>query len=216
MLHTDVVEGKTLSLLKQLEKEDLLSDFNLAGGTALALYLGHRKSVDLDLFTPNKFDTQELRLFLEEKYNFRHVFSVGHTLKGSIDGIKVDLITHAYNYIQQPFTYDGIRLYGMADIIAMKLSAITDNGTRLKDFLDISFLSTKYSFLEMLSFYRQKFPDSHLIGVIKALTYYEDIDFNESVILMNGQFEWEPVAERLRQMVVNQQERFDTFPIKIE
>ena len=52
MLHTQTVAPQTLGLLKQLEAEPRLAAFNLAGGTALALYLGHRVSVDLDLFTP--------------------------------------------------------------------------------------------------------------------------------------------------------------------
>ncbi len=52
MLHTEVVSGKTLELLKKLEAENAMTRFNLAGGTSLALYLGHRRSVDLDLFTP--------------------------------------------------------------------------------------------------------------------------------------------------------------------
>lgn len=56
MLHTQTVAPQTLGLLKQLEAEPRLAAFNLAGGTALALYLGHRVSVDLDLFTPESFD----------------------------------------------------------------------------------------------------------------------------------------------------------------
>ena len=52
MLHTQTVAPQTLGLLKQLEAEPRLAAFNLAGGTALALYLGHRVSLDLDLFTP--------------------------------------------------------------------------------------------------------------------------------------------------------------------
>ena len=56
MLHTETVAGTTLELLKKLEAEKRMSGFNLAGGTALALYLGYRVSVDLDLFTPKPFD----------------------------------------------------------------------------------------------------------------------------------------------------------------
>ena len=60
MLHTQTVAPQTLGLLKQLEAEPRLAAFNLAGGTALALYLGHRVSVDLDLFTPESFDAVNL------------------------------------------------------------------------------------------------------------------------------------------------------------
>ena len=71
MLHTQTVAPQTLGLLKQLEAEPRLAAFNLAGGTALALYLGHRVSVDLDLFTPESFDAGELEAFLSQRYGFQ-------------------------------------------------------------------------------------------------------------------------------------------------
>ena len=74
MLHTETVEGTTLELLRNLEQEEMLSSFSLAGGTALALYLGHRMSVDLDLFTPLPFNAVVLKDFLENKYGFRRLY----------------------------------------------------------------------------------------------------------------------------------------------
>ena len=63
MLHTETVEGTTLGLLKNLLAEPRISSFSLARGTALSLYLGHRRSVDLDLFSPAPFDVVELKEF---------------------------------------------------------------------------------------------------------------------------------------------------------
>lgn len=74
MLHTETVEGTALGLLRELQSESMSDFFCLAGGTALALYLGHRKSVDLDLFTPYPFDVLPLKNFLETKYGFRTNF----------------------------------------------------------------------------------------------------------------------------------------------
>ena len=113
MLHTQTVESGTLQLLKDLESESRLSSFCLAGETALALYLGHRKSVDLDLFSPLEFDASKLGDFLGEKYDFRTDFLSGHTLKGTIDGVKIDCITHKYPHIGDPFVEDGIRLFAL-------------------------------------------------------------------------------------------------------
>ena len=90
MLHTQTVAPQTLGLLKQLEAEPRLAAFNLAGGTALALYLGHRVSVDLDLFTPESFDAGELEAFLSQRYGFQTAFRRPDTLKGMIDGVKID------------------------------------------------------------------------------------------------------------------------------
>ena len=106
MLHTEVVSGKTLELLKKLEAENAMTRFNLAGGTSLALYLGHRRSVDLDLFTPKPFDAAELERFLMDKYGFRTGFMERNTLKGSIDGkaiyrVRYKIVQHAGYYCHE-------------------------------------------------------------------------------------------------------------------
>lgn len=176
MLHTQTVAPQTLGLLKQLEAESRLAAFNLAGGTALALYLGHRVSVDLDLFTPESFDAGELEAFLSQRYGFQTAFRRPDTLKGMIDGVKIDCIAHKYAYLRQPYAESGIRLYSIEDIVAMKLSAIADDGSRLKDFVDIACLSTRIPFYEMLKCYERKFPQANVIRPFKALTYFDDID----------------------------------------
>jgi hypothetical protein len=82
----------------------------------------------------------------------------------------------------------------------MKLSAITDSGSRLKDFVDIAFLSTKLSLKEMLEGYVYKYKNSNEISILKALNYYEDIKWNDIIHLTNGTFEWELIDKRLRDM----------------
>lgn len=213
MLHTETVAGSTLELLRKLEAESVMSDFNLAGGTSLALYLGHRKSVDLDLFTPKPFDAGKLEKFLHDNYGFRTDFMEKNTLKGTIDGVKIDCITHSYEYLEKPYTESGIRLYGMEDIIAMKLSVIADNGSRLKDFIDIAFLSTRFPFNTMLRLYERKFPGANVIRPFKAITYFDDIDFEEDIVMLNGDFDWNLIEKRLIDMTKLQDKVFDSFPL---
>lgn len=212
MLYTETVEGTTLELLKKLQAEDIMEQFCLAGGTALALYLGHRRSVDLDLFTSCAFDVTELRIFLEENYGFSTGFSVKNTLKGTIAGVKIDCITHAYGYLEVPYREKGFRLYSLEDIAAMKLSAIVDNGSRLKDFIDIAFLSTRFSFYSMLKCYERKYVDSNVIRPFKAITYFEDIDFDEDIVMLSGNYDWQSIEKRLRDMAIHQDKVFKTFP----
>ncbi len=202
MLHEETVERATFELLKELMRDNRLNNFNLAGGTALALYIGHRKSIDLDLFTPDSFDVKNLEEYLIEKYNFHSSYLEKDTLKGTINDIKIDCITHNYQYLEDPFKSEGIRLYSIKDIVAMKLSAIADDGTRVKDFIDIAFLSSKLTLTEMLDAYEKKFPNSNKIRPLKGLTYFQDIQFEEPVQLVNGSFKWEKVEKRLREMVV--------------
>ncbi len=82
MLHKETVERSTFELLATLMQDEKLSQFNLAGGTALALHIGHRKSVDLDLFTQQDFSASELSGYLITKYNFINDFQSKNTLKG--------------------------------------------------------------------------------------------------------------------------------------
>ena len=74
MLYTETVTRSTLELLKKLEAERMMVGFNLAGGTSLSLYLGHRLSLDLDLFTPESFDAVQLEQFLKEEYGISYRF----------------------------------------------------------------------------------------------------------------------------------------------
>lgn len=213
MLHTETVAQPTLELLKNLEKENVLSGFNLAGGTALSLYLGHRVSVDLDLFTQKPFNNSSLEAYLHDKYNFRTDFMEKNTLKGTINGIKIDCISHQYEYLESPYTEADIRLYSMEDIVTMKLSAIADNGTRLKDFIDIAYLSTRFSFYSMLKLYERKFPDSNIIRLLKTITYFYDIDFDEDIIMLNSNYNWELIEKRLIDMTKEHNKIFTSYPL---
>lgn len=215
MLYTETVARPTLELLKKMEAETVMADFNLAGGTSLALYLGHRVSVDLDFFTPKPFDAKKMEEFLANKYGFRTDILEKNTLKGSIAGVKIDCITHSYDYLEEPYIESDLRLYSMQDIIAMKLSAIVDNGSRLKDFIDIAFLSTRYPFNSMMKMYERKFPGSNIIRPFKAITYFDDIDFEESIVMLNGKYDWEPIEKRLIDMTKNQGKVFTSFPLPV-
>ncbi|MBO7497080.1 MAG: nucleotidyl transferase AbiEii/AbiGii toxin family protein [Salinivirgaceae bacterium] len=209
MLYTETIEGGTLELLRNLQSEVLLSSFNLVGGTSLALRMGHRKSVDLDLFTKDDFDLQELRELLVNKYDLRVSYEKGKTLKGFINNVKIDLIKYDYPQVCSVETIEGIRFESIPDVIAMKLSAICDNGSRMKDFIDIAFLSSKYSFDDMLKFYSTKFPASNQMMLAKALVYFADIDFNEDIVMLKYDFNWDKIAKRLNDMTLQRNKVFD-------
>ncbi len=212
MLHTETIEHGTLELLRSLQAEPILSAFNLVGGTALALRIGHRKSIDLDLFTQEEFDLEELKSFLVGKYGMKVSFARGQTLKGFIDDVMIDCIRLDYPHLQNPDIFDGVRLESLPDIVAMKLSALTQNGSRIKDFIDIATLSTVYSFNEMLGFYVSKFPNVNVIMPLKSITYFGDIDFGEPIVMTSSDFHWDSIAGRLVEMVSNPDKVFETMP----
>ena len=212
MLQKETVEPRTLELLKELQREPLLKNFNLVGGTALALRLGHRKSIDLDLFTKEEFDLEEIKEMLIEKYNLKVSYERKQTLKGFINNVMIDCIRFDYPHLYEPDIIEDIRLESIPDIIAMKLSAIAQNGTRIKDFIDIATLSVCYSFNDMLDFYSKKFPNANVIMPIKAINYFDEIDFNESVVMLNGTFNWKKIEKRLKDMASNPNKKFNTRP----
>lgn len=214
MLHKDTVKRETFELLKELMQDKDLQYFNLAGGTALALYLGHRISIDLDLFTPVQFNARDLEKYLIDKYDFKASFLEKNTLKGTINDVKIDCITHNYPYLETPLeTKEGIRLYSIRDLAAMKLSAIADDGTRVKDFIDIACLSTKLSLNDMLESYATKFPNANPIRPLKGLTFFEDINFKEPIQMIDGKYKWELIEKRLNNMIKRENSVFHGFPI---
>jgi hypothetical protein len=190
MLHIQTVKGETFGLLTGLMQDSALADFDLAGGTALALYLGHRMSIDLDLFASKAFDAEKLGKYLFDNHDFKSNFIGEHTLMGYIDDVKVDFITHAYPSLDAKYTTgEGIRLISMRDIAAMKLSAIAGNGTRLKDFIDVAFLSTRMPLSDMLSDYERKYADTTAISALRSLTYFDDINHKEPIPIQNRYYD---------------------------
>jgi hypothetical protein len=214
MLHIQTVERETFGLLVRLMRDSALADFNLVGGTALALYLGHRMSIDLDLFAPKPFDAEALRKYLTDKYSFKSDLVEEHTLMGYIDDIKVDFITHDYPTLdEKQISDDGVRLISMKDIAAMKLSAIAGNGTRLKDFIDVAFLSTRMPLADMLRGYEQKYTDTTAMSALRSLTYFDDIDHSVPIHVVGGQYRWDRIEKRLLDMVNNPLKTFRTSPL---
>jgi hypothetical protein len=212
MLRKETVSEATLGLLKKLMQDESVKDFFLVGGTALALQLGHRISIDLDLFCNSSFDVERMLLKLENNYQFKLDFESQNTLKGEIDGIKVDFITHSYPLVRPLIFSEEIRMASLEDIAAMKLNAIAGNGTRLKDFIDLAYLSTKLPLVEMVNAYEQKYASRNPTIVVKALDYHKDINFHEKMKMIDGDYTWKSIEGRLKQMTLHPQQIFAQRP----
>lgn len=202
MLHTETVAPATLELLKTIMLDPRLSSLNLVGGTSLSLRLGHRMSIDLDLFCDKDFNAERMREYMERRYCFQTDYIAESTLKGDIDGVQVDIIAHSYKWIRPFDIIDGVRLASQEDVIAMKLNAIAGNGTRIKDFIDIAELSKQYTLSDMLGFFNEKYNANTLMP-LKGLTYFDDIYFDEPIKMLNEQYSWDKVAKRLIAMQKN-------------
>ena len=180
MLHKDpfVISPHTFQLIQHLQMLPELKDFFLVGGTSLALQLGHRNSIDIDLFTQNDFDENEILDLLKATYNVQEVFRRKNTIITLVDTVKTDFIKHNYPLILPPITEEGITYLSKEDIAAMKLHAIIQSGKRLKDFIDIYFLLQHFSINQMIEFFVAKYSYSNPMIALKALNFFDDIDEN--------------------------------------
>jgi predicted nucleotidyltransferase component of viral defense system len=200
MLQTVSVDKDTLLLLKKLQSIEELKDMRLVGGTALALYLGHRKSIDLDLFGNHNLDVEELINIIQKQDIDVELTSSNENACGFfLNNIKVDIVKYSYPWLKEVYREDDIRLARKEDISAMKLLAITKRGTK-KDFIDLFFLLKEYSLKQMLNFFQEKYPKMSLFMVIKSLDYFADAE-QYSMPKMLVDVSWQEVKEKIRQEV---------------
>ncbi len=178
MLHYQTIETQTLELLNKLMQIEEFKTLRLVGGTSLALQIGHRQSIDLDLFGKLEIDEIELSEILHKAGSITVLKKTKNINIYLIDAVKVDLVNYPYAWLDETYIKDNIRLAGLRDIAAMKLAAITGRGTK-KDFIDLFFLLQKYKLGEMLEFYKLKYYDASEILVLKSLAYFDDADAEE-------------------------------------
>lgn len=201
MLQYQTIYPATLQLLKELQSLELLKECRLVGGTALALQLGHRRSVDLDIFGTIPGESDEIQDILRENHEVTIVKESKNIHIYLIDGIKVDIVNYKYTWIDNPVTNDGICLAGIKDIAAMKVAAIIGRGTK-KDFIDLYFLLKRYSLQEILDLYLQKYPDGSLFIAIKSLSYFEDAE-PDPMPLMFEEDDWADVKASIREAIAS-------------
>ena len=199
MLQTQAVYPDTLALLKKLVELEELQPFVLAGGTALALQLGHRFSVDLDFFNLDDFDEEVVHkaicsLGKNELLNKRK-----NSLNVILEDVKIDALRYPYPRPDAVIEIEGIRMFSPKDIAAMKLDAMSARGAK-KDFYDIYFLLKMYSLREMLDFHSQKYQHTTQFHIIRSLTYFEDAELQTDPISLEP-ISWAEVKTKLIEAV---------------
>jgi len=170
--------GKLLwNLLKDLQKVEILKDYFLVGGTALSLQIGHRVSDDIDLFTRNIINKDEIIYFLSNRYSESyHIHNIqNNILQISINNIKVDFVKYDYTLLENIKLEEGIKYLGKKDISAMKLMAIANRGDQAKDFIDIYYLLKEISLEEMFEYYKQKYNQNDISPIKRSLVYFDDV-----------------------------------------
>jgi predicted nucleotidyltransferase component of viral defense system len=180
-----------------------LAEFCLVGGTALALQLGHRISVHIDLFTTEKFDFEVVSNRLEQR--FKQDYYVEKPFSGAgvfcyIHQIKVDLIYYPHPLIEPIKIRENIRMYSLADISAMKINAILGRAAK-KDFFDLAEILNYHTIAELMEWHRKKFPSQMLaISIPSALTYFSEADESENPMSLK-EHTWEDIKKFIQSKV---------------
>jgi predicted nucleotidyltransferase component of viral defense system len=196
MLQLRTIEPGTLGLLKELSAEPMLARHFLVGGTSLALQLGHRKSVDLDLFSHQAFEAEAILEKLRTKYDVQPLTVTDTICIAVVDGIKVDFVHFRYPFAFPLLETDGVRLADKKDIAPMKLDAVTKRGSK-KDFYDMYYLFEEFTPQQILDWYSQMFQHSTSFHVIRSLTYFEDAEMTEEPFVFDKKITWDKVKERM-------------------
>lgn len=144
-------------LLKMMDIHEL-SSFRLVGGTALSLQLGHRESIDIDLFTDKSID------FTLISNQIKNLFSKSRLLSASangqtwnVEGVKVDIYDWHVPFLQDPLIVDNIRMASIEEIATYKFEALTGRRSE-KDFIDIAEILKHKAFKDLLKIFRQRYP----------------------------------------------------------
>jgi len=164
-------------------------EFYLAGGTALALQIGHRESVDFDFFSSHPLDTEVMIKRLSTLFGEKSV-TVTQVEKNTLSfilraEIKISFMTYEYELINPLITTDYMNIASVPDIACMKLSAIMQRSA-LKDYVDLYEIMKIYPLEQLLSFTKKKYPTIDSTVILKSLSYLDDI-VDEPLIYQAGQ-----------------------------
>jgi predicted nucleotidyltransferase component of viral defense system len=174
-------------LLKRIAGVPLIDrQFALAGGTSLALQLGHRKSVDLDFFSFESFSTTDLEIVLAGEKSLSYLPSqvFERMLFCFIDGVKCDFVHEPFPLIEPLRLIEGAKLFSIPDIAAMKMHTVCGRGKK-KDFFDIFALLQKYEWPQLLEWFERKYGSSQLFFLWKSIAYFDDAEADPEIIGLN-------------------------------
>jgi len=189
-------------VLENLKKSVLSNNlFYLAGGTGLAIILAHRKSYDFDFFSRNQFSTGKLleiiiRSFGEDELILSEIKE--DTLIVFLNNIQVSFFQYNYPLLKNLVKKDGLYIASLEDILAMKVIAIIQRGTK-KDFIDLwTIMKEKgYSLQDIFIFCKTKYGKAFSESIaLKALTYFKDAE-EETPEKEKSNFSWENIKKYL-------------------
>lgn len=203
MLYKQTIPPFLVQTLESLMKIEELNEYVLVGGTALSLLLGHRTSIDIDMFRPDYKNGEEIKATLKNYFPRNEIRTLVHGATvylpepGSSSELKIDFMSNE-PFIRPVQIVEGIRIAHLEDIAAMKLEAITNRFAQ-KDFWDIAEILEHYSLKQMASFYKERYPWNDLRGVLERLTQFDKCEQskNDAEIIPLNKKTWDDVKQTI-------------------
>ncbi len=196
-LHINILPEQQAALFEFLSGQAWIEPFYLAGGTCLALHIGHRQSIDFDFFTQEDFRTRSIIRKLQDTGNFELFSEAENTINGLLNEVRISFFTYTYPLVRPLHTYHRLALADMFEIALMKLEAISGRGSK-KDFIDLYFLLCSFSFEEIFQGYEMKYgiAVSNHYHLLKSLVYFEDADAQPMPVMFD-RISWEEIKKAL-------------------
>lgn len=197
-MHPNILQKNQHAIIKKL-KLPKTPGFYLAGGTALALQIGHRTSIDFDFYSQKGFAADQLSQVVTKTFpNAKNLFTAEDTLRIKIDYTELSFFYYSYPLLETLKEFQGISLASLADIAAMKIAAIVQRGSK-RDFIDIYFLLKIYSLAEIINFTIKKYPGYHPILILRSLIYFEDAQKTDArpLKIFDTDFSWEKAKNKI-------------------
>ena len=194
-------EKQTRRVFKSLGNSKLMSDFYLAGGTALALQFGHRQSIDLDFFGFKNFVNSDITKILSAMGRIKILSEDKGTIHLVLDKVNISWLHYPYKLIYKPVIFQGVELADWKDIACMKISAISGRGSK-KDFIDLFFILQKINLADLLNLFQRKYKgiDYSMSHILKSLIYFEDAE-KEPMPMMFNQTTWQEMRNEIKKQV---------------
>lgn len=189
-LRMEALSGAAGRLFETLCGAPIWDDFYLAGGTGLALQIGHRLSADFDLFSSINFldapRRDALRRLLSQFGHMEVDADEEGTLRVTLDDVPLSFFRYDYPPVEPLVEHGRVKLASLLDIGLMKVAAVVGRGTK-KDFLDLFFLTRESLRLEaILEAGPRKFLEARdfVVQALRALVYFEDAEEEEMPLLL--------------------------------
>jgi hypothetical protein len=200
-LQFTILPSTQKDILEVLAETQWISSFFMVGGTALALQIGHRRSVDFDFFSKDYIKNREITSRLSALGTFELFSEAENTVNGSLNGVRVSFFKYDYSLLEDFIIYKNVKIAGKLDIALMKLEAISGRGSK-KDFVDLYFLLDRYELSELFLVYKKKFGEaiSNNYHLLKSLVYFEDAE-REAMPVMRQKISWMQVKEKIKREV---------------